>query len=291
EGNLPGGPVARTSLKPKGPAVPIAEGVLFIPLRWTGNFTVSNIGRLVFQSNQALRRSRLTWFDLDGKELGAVGEPQEFVTLSLSPDAKRAVVMLRSNQIGGSKPDLLVYDLERGVGSKFAFSEMGNNFPVWSPDGREIAFQDPSVGVLIKAADGGTEAKLVFARKTNVWPLSWTPDGKGLLLRMQDSETGEVDLHALDLTPDAKPRKLVSIDPDWWLSGAISKDGKWLLYVSNESGRRELYVMPFPGPGEKRQVSISGAESGTWLGDRAILYVQPPEGKLFVVDVESTAGN
>jgi Tol biopolymer transport system component len=199
--------------------------------------------------------------------------------------------MLRGNQSGVTKPEVLIHDLERGVGSMFAFGDMGNNFPVWSPDGRQIAFEDPGGGVYVKAADGGSEAKLVFAATTNAWPLSWTPDGKTLLLRIQDEQSGGVNLYSLDLVPDAKPKKLVSTDPDWWLSGSLSRNGKWLLYLSNESGRRELYVVPFPGPGEKRQVSTAGAESGIWLGDGAIVYQQPPEGKLYAVDVTASSGN
>lgn len=86
-------------------------------------------------------------------------------------------------------------------------------------------------------------------------------------------------------------RKLVPTDPDEFQNGAISKDGDWLLYLSNESGRRELYVVPFPGPGEKRQVSSSGATLGAWLGDHAIVYAQPPDGKLFAVDVVAAGGS
>jgi hypothetical protein len=70
------------------------------------------------------------------------------------------------------------------------------------------------------------------------------------------------------------------------VNGSISRDGKWVLYVSNETGRREVYVVPYPGLGEKRQVSTAGADSGIWLGDKAILYEQPPDGRLFVVDVD-----
>src|SRR5262249_9125742 len=75
-----------SSLKTSGPVIPIAEGVAYEAFRWFGNFTFSNTGRLVFQSSEAIRKSRLTWFDLDGKELGAVGEPASFMTVHLSPD-------------------------------------------------------------------------------------------------------------------------------------------------------------------------------------------------------------
>ncbi len=108
-----------------------------------------------------------------------------------------------------------------------------------------------------------------------------------MLLRIQDAKSGGVDLWVLPLDGEKKPRMLVSTDPDEFVNGSISPDGKWLQYIANESGRREVYVVPFPGLGEKRQVSTGGAITGRWLGDRAILYSQPPDGKLFAVDLEA----
>jgi Tol biopolymer transport system component/tRNA A-37 threonylcarbamoyl transferase component Bud32 len=284
EGNLLLQPFDPSTLKTTGAAVPVAEGVAFEAFRWIGNFTFSNTGRLVFQSSQALRKSRLTWFDLEGKELGAVGEPATFFSLALSPDAKRIAATCLGSQ--NAPPEVRLYDLERGVGTRFTFGDQGANFPVWSPDGREIAYGDPGSGIRVKSADGGSEGRLILHMATNVWALGWSPDGKRLLLRIQDPSTGGVDLNDFPLEPDAKPRKLFATDPSEFTNGAISPDGKWLLYVSNETGRQEIYVAPYPALGERRQVSTAGGTGGHWLGSRSILYVQPSDGKLFAVDFD-----
>ena len=285
EGNLMAQPFDPSTVKTTGAAIPVAEGVAFEAFRFIGNFTFSNSGRLVFQSNEAVRKSRLTWFDLDGKELGAVGEAANFFTVALSPDARRvAATVLGSRTV---RPELRLYDLERGAGSRFTFGDQGANFPVWSPDGRAIAYGDVGSGIRIKPADGGSEGRLVLTQKANIWPLSWSPDGKRMLLRIQDAKGGGVNLYDFPLEGEANPRLLFATDPNDFLNGSISPDGRWLLYVSNETGRQEIYVVPYPGLGEKRQVSTSGGREGRWLGERSILYRQPPDGKLFAVDFEA----
>jgi Tol biopolymer transport system component/tRNA A-37 threonylcarbamoyl transferase component Bud32 len=288
EGNLLAQPFDPKGLKTTGPAVPIAEGVAFEAFRWVGKFTIADTGRLVYQSNEAFRKSRLTWFDLDGKPLGTVGEAANFFTVALSPDARRVVATVLGNK--NLRPEIRLYDLERGVGSRFTFGAQGANFPAWSPDGRAIAYGDPGSGVRVKAADGSSESKLILSQKTNIWPLSWSADGKRMLLRIQDVKSGGVELWDLPLEGESKPRQLFPTDPDELQNGSISPDGKWLLYVSNETGRREVYVVPYPSLGEKRQVSTSGAVSGKWMGDHAILYEQPPDGRLFAVDVDTRGG-
>jgi Tol biopolymer transport system component len=288
EGNLLAQPFDRKALKTTGPALPIAEGVAFEAFRWVGKFTISDTGRLVYQSNEAYRKSRLTWFDLDGTPLGTVGEATNFFTVALSPDGRRVVATVLGNK--NFRPEIRLYDLERGVGSRFTFGAQGANFPTWSPDGNAIAYGDPGSGVRVKAADGGSEARLILSQKSNIWPLSWSADGKRMLLRIQDNDKGGVDLWDLPLEPDSKPRLLFPTDPDELQNARISPDGKWLLYVSNETGRREVYVVPYPSLGEKRQVSTAGAISGIWLGAGAIVYDQPPDGRLFAVDVQSDGG-
>ncbi|HEY2796867.1 MAG TPA: protein kinase [Thermoanaerobaculia bacterium] len=289
EGNLLLQSFDPSSLKVSGAPIPIAEGVSFEAFRWVGNFTFSNDGRLVFQSGNSVRRSRLTWFDLDGKELGPVGEAASFFNFALSPDQKRVAAMVLGNQ--NLRPEIRLYDLERGVGTRFTFGEQGANFPVWSPDSREVAYGDPGLGIRVKPADGGSEGRLVLQDPGNVWPLGWSPDGKRMLVRIQDSTSGSVELFDMALEGDSKPRKLFATDPSELVNGAISPDGKWLVYVSNETGRQEIYVLPYPALGEKRQVSTAGGATGRWLGDRSILYVQPSDGKVFAVDFDETGGS
>ncbi len=284
EGNLLLQSFDPSSMRLTGAPIPVAEGIAFEAFRWLGNFTFSNTGRLVFQSSEAIRKSRLTWFDLDGKELGQVGEAASFFTVALSPDARRVAATVIGSH--NARPEVRLYDLERGVGTRFTFGDQGANFPVWSPDGREIAYGDPGSGIRVKPADGGSEGRLVLKMTTNVWALGWSPDGKRMLLRVQDPTGGGVDLSDLPLDGDAKPRRLFATDPSEFINGAISPDGKWLLYVSNETGRQELYVVPYPGLGEKRQVSTSGGAFGNWLGNRSILYFQPSDGKMFAVDFD-----
>jgi Tol biopolymer transport system component len=273
-----------SSLKVSGAPIPVAEGVAFEAFRWVGNFTFSNSGRLVFQSGNAVRRSRLTWFDLDGRELGPVGEPASFFNFALSPDQKRVAAMVLGNQ--NLRPEIRLYDLERGVGTRFTFGDQGANFPIWSPESREVAFGDPGSGIRVKPADGGSEGRLLLRDPGNVWPLGWSPDGKRMLLRIQDATSGGVELFDCPLAEDSKPRKLFATDPSELVNGAISPDGKWLLYVSNETGRQEIYVVPYPVLGEKRQVSTAGGSNARWLGDRSILFVQPSDSKLFAVDLD-----
>ena len=265
-----------STLKLSGAPIPIAEGVAFEAFRWVGNFTFSNTGRLVFQSNEAIRRSRLTWFDLDGKELGQVGEAASFFTVAISPDSRRVAATVLASR--AARPEVRLYDLERGVGTRFTFGDQGANFPIWSTDGREIAFGDPGLGVRIKPADGSSEGRVVLKLVTNVWPLGWSPDGKRMLLRIQDPSGGGVDLYDFSLEGESKPRKLFATDPSEFVNGAISPDGKWLMYVSNETGRQEIYVAPYPTLGERRQVSTSGGTSARWLG-RPVAPLRPALGR------------
>ncbi len=285
EGNLMAQPFDASSAKTTGEAVPVAEHVRFTPARWSGNFSVSQTGLLVFHSGGSTRRSQLSWFDLEGKEIGKVGEPGNIGSTAVSPDGTRAAVTTLGGA-AGMTAEVWLYDLVRGVSSRFVFGGQGSFFPLWSPDGRQVAYGDVGGGIAIKAADGTSEPKLVWTAKTNTWPLTWSPDGKSIVFRLQDPKTGGLDLWLLSLDgkPDARP---LIATPAEESTASISPNSQWMAYTSNESGRREVYVVPFPGLGEKRQVSTNGGSFPAWLGDRQLAFVQPPENKLFAVDVEA----
>jgi dipeptidyl aminopeptidase/acylaminoacyl peptidase len=148
-----------------------------------------------------------------------------------------------------------------------------------------VVFGDSAGGVSIKAADGTSEPKPLWSSGTTTWPLSWSPDGKLILLRVQDPKSGGLDLWIFNAT-DRKARPLIAT-PAEESDGAISPDGKWLAYSSNESGRSEIFMVPFPDLGEKRQVSTTGGAAPTWIGDKQIAFVQQPENRLLAVDVEA----
>jgi Tol biopolymer transport system component len=285
EGNLMAQPFDASSAKTTGEAVPVAERVRFTPARWSGNFSVSQTGLLVFHSGGLARRSQLTWFDLEGRELGKVGEAGSVVSAAISPDGTRAAATTLGGP-GGTTAEVWLYDLGRGVSSRFVFGGQGSFFPLWSPDGRQVAYGDVGGGIAVKAADGTSEPKMLWAAKTNTWPHSWSPDGKFIVFRLQDPKTGGLDLWLLSLEGKPEARPLIATPAEEG-GASISPDGKWMVYVSNESGRREVYVVPFPGPGEKRQVSSAGGSFPGWVSDRQIFFVQPPDNKLFAVDVEA----
>jgi WD40 repeat protein len=283
EGNLMAQPFDASSAKTTGEAVPIVEHVRFTPVRWSGDFSASATRRLVFNPGAGVRRAELTWFDLEGRELGKVGEPGDIVSVAISPDSKRAATTILS-RTGGAYAEVWLYELERGVSSRFVFGGQGSYDPLWSPDGRQVAYGDVGGGIAVKAADGTSEPKILWTSKTNNWPMSWSPDGKRIVFLVQDPKSGGLDLWLLDV--DEKKAHPLIATPAEESSAAISPDGKWLAYTSNESGRREVYVVPFPDLGEKRQVSTAGGEFPGWIGDRRIFFLQPPDNKLFAVDLE-----
>jgi Tol biopolymer transport system component len=284
EGNLMAQPFDPSSARTTGEAVPVAERVRFTAPRWSGNFAASQTGRLIFHSGGVARKTQLTWFDLDGKELGKVGEPGSVATTKISPDGTRVATTVLGGPIG-TVPEVWLYELARGVSSRFVFGGQGSFFPVWSPDGTKIAYGDIGGGIVIKAADGTSEPRVLWPSKTNTWPLSWSPDGKWILFRVQDPKSGGLDLWIVGADGKEAARPLIAT-PAEEMSGEISPDGKWLTYTSNESGRREVYLVAFPNLGEKRQVSTAGGVFPGWVGSNRICFLQPPENKLFAVDVD-----
>lgn len=284
ESTLMAQPFDLNRLETTGEAKPLAEGVptYTIPSRAAG-FTVSVEGLLVHHSGASGGISKLTWKDRAGKTLGNLGEPVgQIGGIELSPDGKRLAF-----ETGG---DIWIYDVTRGIPSRFTFDPAAEGRAIWSPDGTAIYFLSGSLTaplVLRKKADGAGNEERVLSLDRAI-PLSISPDGKVLLYAKIGERTG-VDLYTLPLSVSpssstAQPTAFLQT-PFTEESARFSPDGKWVAYRSNESGRSEVYIAPFPGPGGKRQVSISGGTAPRWRRDGKEIFYVTGDGQLMAAEV------
>jgi eukaryotic-like serine/threonine-protein kinase len=160
------------------------------------------------------------------------------------------------------------------VRTRFTFGAANKGRPVWSPDGRQVAYSVNSADgnrLLVKDASGTGEERELFSSGDPLGPDSWSPDGQTLAFGTQSSQTKSFDIWLLSLK-DGKARPFLASRATE-LAGRFSPDGKWFAYSSNESGRMELYVVPYPGPGGKWQVSSGGVSFSNWLSNNELAYV------------------
>jgi len=276
------------TLKLSGEAYPIAEEVRFVPARWSGTYALSDQGALVYQTGTAAQRAQLTWFDLEGRKTGTIGEPAPIFGVAIAPDGHRAVIS-RAGADGSG--ELWMYDLVRGLGGRFTFGSESAYFHVWSPDGRRVAYTDGGGRILVKSADGVGEPESIIDKKDAIRaPQDWSPDGGVILFRTQSAETG-LDIQAVATTGDHAITNLIATPANE--SGArLSPDGRWLAFLSDESGdAAQLFVVPFRSTGGKRQVTSGGATGFRWMPDGRRLVYATPDDKLMAVDITVQGAN
>ncbi len=289
EGNLMAQEFDLKRLQTRGEAVPIAQGIQFNPNRFTGAYSVSDTGLLVFTTEGAAPEAQLSWFDMEGNRLGTVGKPARFSMVVLAPDGQRAVVSYGDPRVSTVwvSTDLWLYDLVRGVSTRFTFQKDAyGSSVIWSPDSRQIAFTNEARRVFSKTSDAASAARPLIAKDVEGewYPGGWFPDGTKIGVSTQVSKTG-FDIGILSLN-DSRVYPFLST-PAEELFEQSSPDGKWVMYLSYEEGEHELYVAPYPGPGGRWQISSGGVlpELSHWTQDgRQILYVTPDR-KLVAVTV------
>jgi len=267
----------------EGNAVALAEGVSVDAL---GAAAVSGsaAGSIVYRVGQANRQRQLLWFDRSGNQVGVAAAPDAATSLNptLSPDGRR-VALTRS--VNGNS-DIWLLELGRGVFSRFTFGAMPEIYPVWSPDGTRIVYAASNrtgagFRLFQKSVTGAGEASPLLDTSQNMIPEDWSRDGRFLSYVRLDAAL-KSDIWVFPLEGKAKPFPVTQTGYDE-TTNQFSPDGHWIAFESNESGRNEIYVQPFPSAAAKTIVSTGGGLQPHWGPDGRELFYVAPDGRLMAV--------
>jgi Tol biopolymer transport system component len=213
---------------------------------------------------------RLAWLDRAGRQTATVGDPAPYLSVALSPDAKQAAVQILDPS--QQNMDVWIVDVVRGQRSRFTFDPASDESPVWAADGSRITFSSRRrrFADLYERPSSQTEAEhVLLGSEIDKMPWSWSHDGRFLLFGVRSS-TGN-DVWVLPTTGDKKPFAFLNA-PYTQTFAQFSPDGRWVAYTSNETGRPQVFVVPFPGPGGKWMVSRSGGSMARWRADGKELF-------------------
>jgi eukaryotic-like serine/threonine-protein kinase len=275
-----------------GDAFPIVEQIQTQGTPPYGVFSASDNGVLAYQTGTATGGSQLAWFDRTGKQMGVLGDPAPYTDLELAPDGKRASVSIPDQ--AGKGRDIWFYDLGRGLRTRFTFGSADALTSLWSPDGSRVVFNSNRKGhydLYQKASSGAGTEEVLLEDNLDKYPGSWSPDGRFILYvtGAATPRTGN-DLFILPLSGDRKPYPFLQTQFNE-RPGQFSPDGRWVAYFSNESGKYEVYVAPFPGPGGKWQISTGGGYFPRWRRDGTEIFYLAPDNKLMAAAVNGKGGS
>ena len=258
------------TLSVRGETSPIVHGApqwggLGIPF-----FSASNDGVLVYRAGAS--ESRLSWTDRNGVVMGQVGPQANYEELRIAPDGSQIAVTIADARSGSS--GIWLIDLARGVSTRFTLEESVDvGGLVWSPDGRNLVFGMPennTPNLHLKPVSGGEMRELLPSQDTLQWSFDWSPDGRFLLYGDRHATT-DWDLWVLPLDGKREPFPFVRTRYAE-LGSVFSPDGRWVAYVSDETGQREVYVDRFPEPGDRRRVSTAGGSFPRWPREGGELF-------------------
>ena len=269
-----------------GNPVPVLQQVV---TKSTGaaDFAVSRDGTLVYIRGTVLAPAMtIAWRDRQGHEEAIPAPPRAYTHVRVSPDGQRVALDLRDQD-----NDIWIWDTAKQTLSRFTFNPGLDENPVWAADGKRIAFSTMRQGtasVYWQAADGTGVAERLSATGNFQLPWSFTPDSRSLVVRINDIKTG-IDLGVLNVDGKGAITPLVEL-PGNQTNADLSPDGKWIAYQSNESGRDEIYVRPFPLVNTGRwQVSSAGGSRPVWARNGREIFFLDESMRLVAVPVQAGA--
>ena len=276
-----------------GDAVPLAEEVAYNPQLGQSAFDVSEEGTLIFRRGgpQATATRQWIWMDRTGKSTGPIGAPHDATQVTLAPDGKRVAF-----STGFTGSDIWIDDFDRDLRTRLTADPAVDVFPVWAPDGARLVFASNrgnsglAMSLYEKPSDGAVPERLLVKAEPGqiVLPFDWSRDGRLILAQKLDQgQTSRSELWVLPLSGDQKPFPYLAT-PFWEGQPALSPNGRWLAYVSNESGSSQVIVQPFPNPsGGKWQISTKGGQFPRWKRDGRELYYLNPASQIVAVSVSA----
>ena len=258
------------TLEVTGTATPVLEDVVF-GQDTNSQFSFSADGAFAYVPASALSANQLlVWVDREGTLRPVTEERRRFSEPELSPEGDRLAV-----QIEDDRSDIWVLELERGTLTRVSFEEGMENSPVWASDGDRLLFATEAGGLAFdlfrRASDGSGDAEELYVTQYDKFPSSLSPDETLLAFRESHPETGQ-DIWILPLEEggELQPFARTSFEE---AQPEFSPDGRWIAYASNESGRFEIYVQAYPGPGAKTLISTDGGTEPRWAKNgRELVY-------------------
>jgi Tol biopolymer transport system component len=234
---------------------------------------VSSSGTLAYIAEDDLNAPRqLMWVKADGSAAPVGIAPRRFTQPALSPDGGTIAAVVNDGET-----DIWLGDVRRGVVRRFTDAQGTQTSPVWTPDGRWLLYasEEPAFHVYRQSTSAADPPERLVDGPSDAVPSSVLPSGEGVLYTLSDPVTRN-DLWLLPLTGDRKARAIVKTRFDE-ADAHVSPNGRWLAYVSNESGRTEVYVQTFPDGGDRTQVSIDGGDQPRWSADGRELFFRSSE--------------
>jgi len=276
-------------LKVEGEEIPIVSDVQRIEggALWAG-VDVSPMGQIVYRSTGYESDTELIVTNRSGKLISSIPAEGSVSYVRLSPDGQKMAVSIVSSSAAIS--NLWIYDLVRQLHTQFTFSFSGSlvGYPTWSPDGSQLTFATSRTGPMnmyLKPANGAAEEKAIHPSPDDERPQCWSPEGRYLVYdRRPTSRLGVAEIMILPLMGEQKPYSLLNAPYANW-GGQVSPDGRWIAFVSGQSGRNEIYVSTFPEVRGTWPVSTAGGRTPRWQRDGRTLFYARSDGMLMATEV------
>ena len=282
-------PFDQNSMKVVGEPSALTEGMR-LGLYGSADLAVSARGTLVYATDAGQGKQELVWVTRDGKAQAVDPDwPGDYLASpALSPDGKWLAVA----RVANAEPmNIWIKRLDRGPSIKLTLEGNDNFGPAWTPDGRSVTFSSGhatgATDLWTERADGGAPAVMQVHEKRNLYNAGWSPDGKWLIFRTDVTSPGSGDILAIRPGIDSAPVSIVAT-AFTEMTPALSPNGRWLAYSSNETGADEIYVVPFPNTSAgKWAISAGGGTEPLWSHSGNELFYRAASGDLVAVAIHT----